>query len=113
MKRWWWVVLLLLLGACRTAHPATSEPSEPGASSAQPTGGTPLPPHPPSVSERPNGCQSDAECQAGQVCAQCGDVGSCMTGCRADTDCERDQRCEQVQCVRCPCPSQCHAALGE
>lgn len=57
-------------------------------------------------------CDSDADCQAGQVCeavpgADSGSKNQCVAGCHDDSQCGAGQSCEPVTCIQAPCPGQC------
>lgn len=92
--------------------PDTDSPSYPGPGASPDAGAKSAPSgadrH--SVSDE-RGCHTDEDCGHGQVCESCGPgtPGECLTGCRTDADCARGETCERVDCIRCPCPNECHA----
>jgi hypothetical protein len=100
--RWFCFASLLVFAACRTPVNEPSAPTQAASAQASPAAAAPA--H--------TGCQSDAECEKGQVCARCGDQsGECIAGCTTDADCDPGEACREVQCIRCPCPHRCGAKL--
>ena len=55
-------------------------------------------------------CIRDADCGEGEVCEFGGALclqPVCVPGCRADADCAEGTLCTELECLTCPCPSQC------